>query len=153
MTRGFWGIGIYSPKKIENIGVLWRSAHVFGASFIFTIGSRYSRQPSDTTNASFHVPLYEYKTFEDFQLHCPKATSLVAIEQTPKARSLVHFVHPERCVYLLGAEDLGLPIQILDAAQSVVAIDTAFCLNVAVAGSIVVYDRVSKYKTSLCIQT
>lgn len=41
MKRGYFGIGIYHTKNVLNVGTLWRSAHNFGASFIFTVGMRY----------------------------------------------------------------------------------------------------------------
>ena len=40
----FYGIGIVNTKTEANIGTLWRSAHAFGASFIFTVGRRYRRR-------------------------------------------------------------------------------------------------------------
>lgn len=40
---GYFGIGIESAKTPANVGGLWRSAHAFGAAFIFTIGARYPR--------------------------------------------------------------------------------------------------------------
>ena len=33
----YFGIGIYKPKTQENIGSLWRTAYILGASFIFFI--------------------------------------------------------------------------------------------------------------------
>lgn len=143
MKRGYYGIGIYHPKTTENIGTLWRSAHNFGADFIFTIGKRYVKQASDTTKASRHVPLYEYTTFEDFKEHLPKGCQIVFVEQTEGARNLTHTHHPASCVYVLGAEDHGVPEELMVGFQKVF-IDTPMCLNVAVAGSIVMFDRSSK---------
>ncbi len=34
---GYFGIGIIHGKNSENLGTLWRSASILGASFIFTI--------------------------------------------------------------------------------------------------------------------
>ena len=56
---------------------------------------------------------------------------------------LADFAHPERAVYLLGAEDTGLPQAVTQAAAFHVALpsvrDSSF--NVAAAGSILMYDR------------
>ncbi len=141
MKRGFYGIGIYHPKTNLNIGTLWRSAHNFGASFIFTIGPRYQKQASDTTKAYRHVPLFNYQSFAEFNRNRPFACPLICIEQTTASQNIKEFVHPERAVYLLGAEDYGIPAQITKNAQAVVHIDTPMCLNVAVAGSLVMFDR------------
>jgi tRNA (guanosine-2'-O-)-methyltransferase len=140
MPRGYYGIGIYHPKTTENIGTLWRSAHNFGADFIFTIGKRYKKQASDTTKAEKHIPLYEYTSFEDFKEHLPHGCQMVFIEQTDGARNLKDVCHPEAACYILGAEDYGVPEEMMRGYQKVF-IGTPMCLNVAVAGSIVMYDR------------
>ncbi len=144
MNRGYFGIGIYHPKRAENMGTLWRSAHNFGASFIFTIGQRYKKQSSDTTKAYKHIPLYNYKTFAEFNRNRPYDTPLIAIEQSKKSSSLKTFEHPEKAIYLLGAEDYGIPPAILNKAQNVVHINSPMCLNVSVAGSIIMFDRLTK---------
>lgn len=145
MKRGYFGIGIYHPKTTENIGTLWRSAHNFGADFIFTIGKRYQKQASDTTKAPRHIPLYEYLSFADFKRHIPSGCQIVCIEQTEDAKNLVDVSHPESAIYLLGAEDYGIPEKLMRGLQKVF-IDTPMCLNVAVAGSIVMFDRQAKKK-------
>ena len=106
--RGYFGIGIEHTKTGVNVGTLWRSAHLLGASFIFTIGNRYKKQASDTTKAWRHLPMYEYETFNDFYDNLPYNCRLIGVELDQKATPLERFVHPERCVYLLGAEDHGL---------------------------------------------
>src|ERR1700704_4044333 len=124
MKRGFYGIGIFQPKTEYNIGTLWRSAQNFGASYIFTIGRRYSKQPSDTTKAFRHIPLFNFSSFAEFNKSRPFDCPLIAIEQTDISRDIKSFIHPERAVYLLGAEDFGLPPQALSKAQAVVHIST-----------------------------
>lgn len=143
MKRGYYGIGVYHPKTTENIGTLWRSAHNFGADFIFTIGKRYKKQASDTTKASRHIPLFEYESFEDFKSHLPNGCQVVFIEQADGSKDLKNFSHPETCAYVLGAEDYGVPEEIMRGHQKV-QIESPMCLNVAVAGSIVVFDRNNK---------
>ena len=146
MQRGYYGIGIVGCKTKVNSGTLWRSAHLFGAAFLVMIGPRYggckAREASDTTNARGHVPTFIFPDVATFLQHgrpfdCP----LIAVEQTPDARPLETFTHPSRALYLLGAEDTGLPDLVLNRAQHIVSIATPTCLNVAVAGSIVLYDR------------
>ncbi len=105
MKRGYFGVGMYHTKTETNVGTLWRSAFQLGASFIFTVGKRYKTQSSDTPKAWKNIPLYHYEVIE--QLVMPKDVLLVCVEQggTP----LSNFAHPERAIYLLGAEDHGLP--------------------------------------------
>lgn len=144
MSRGFFGIGIENGKTPVNLGTLFRSAQAFGADFIFTIGKRYSGQRGDTGKSWKSVPLFHYETFKDFYNSMPKATMLVGVEINDKSRNLTNFVHPERAVYLLGAEDWGLSQEALSRCNYVVDIPTSICLNVSTTGSIVIYDRMSK---------
>lgn len=141
--RGYFGIGIYSVKTPDNVGGLWRSAHAMGASFIFTIGARYSFRRIDTTKAWKTVPLFQYDDFDSFIESFPKDCCLIAVENKG-ACDLRGFTHPERAVYILGAEDNGLSDLILEKADAVIEIPSTYCLNVATAGSIVVYDRLCK---------
>ncbi len=140
-TTDFFGIGILHGKTPENLGVLWRTAQNMGASFIFTIGKRYAHQASDTHNAVKCLPYYHYKDFEDFYAHLPKGVRIVGVEKDERAVNLETFKHPKRCVYLLGAEDHGLTQEALNRSHFLVQFPSIYSLNVAVAGSIVLYDR------------
>lgn len=141
LENEFFGIGIQNGKTPENLGVLWRTAQNMGASFIFTIGNRYSKQACDTHNAVKSIPYYHYETFDDFLKNIPKGARIVGIELTDSAEELSSFNHPRRCVYLLGAEDHGLSNKAIDSAHFLVKFKSTLSLNVAVAGSIVLYDR------------
>lgn len=146
--RGYWGLAVYKPKTEANIGGLWRSAHAFGAGFLMVIGARYRRQCTDTSNASVHIPLFHYRTLEDFLEYIPYGCQKVAVELVEGAIPLTRFVHPAQAVYILGGEDMTLPQSVIKHCQSVVVIPTAICLNLSTAGSIVAYDRVAKYDKS-----
>jgi tRNA G18 (ribose-2'-O)-methylase SpoU len=138
-----FGIGVYHPKTAENIGTLWRAAHLYGASHIFTIGARYRRQASDTSKAWKSIPLIHFADFEDFNDHRPHDLPLVGIELDERSVPLSTFNHPRSATYLLGAEDHGLPEQVLAKCQHVLQIEAAnpWSMNVAMAGSLVIYDR------------
>lgn len=143
--RGYWGFGVYHPKTEVNIGTLWRSAHAFGASFLFTVGRRYKQQSSDVTVAWKHLPLWHFETMEDLKQHLPHSCPLIGVELDERARSLANFCHPERCCYLLGAEDHGLPLVVMDQCHQLIQIPSLeYCLNVASAGTVVMYDRMAK---------
>ena len=144
LTRGYFGIGIYNGKNIQNVGTLWRSAAILGADFIFTIGDRYTKQCSDTMSTPRHIPLYHYGDGEDFFNHVPCGCKVVAVELCDGSIPLDKYYHGERCIYLLGAEDDGLPPEVLARCDDKVQIYGEYCLNVAVAGSIVMYDRITK---------
>ena len=141
MTRGYFEIGVYHVKSKCNIGTLWRSAYQLGAAGIFTIGRRYTGQASNTCKAERHIPLRHYTDWEEFCVGRPLGAQLVGIEMG--GRSLSTFTHPQRAIYLLGAEDHGLPDGIIRHCQHVVSLDAVrqASYNVSVAGSIVMYHR------------
>jgi len=138
----FFEIGVFQPKTEVNIGTLWRTAYQLGASGIFTIGQRYKTQSSDTCKSTRHIPLRRFLTIEDFISSLPRETTLVGIEMG--GIPLSYFSHPKQATYLLGAEDHGLPKKVLDYCNCVLSLEAVNQLsyNVAVAGSIVLYDRV-----------
>jgi len=145
MTKGYFGIGVENLKTAANLGSLWRSAHSLGAAFIFTVGRRYQSQASDTSAAYQWIPLFQYATMEDCVDGLPRSCPLVGIEFPHQdAQPLPKFVHPARASYLLGGEDCGLSKTALAKCHKLVYIPCGFCLNVAVAGSVVMYDRVTK---------
>lgn len=143
MSRGFFAVGAYHPKTEANIGTLMRSAHIFGAAYVFTIGRRYRRQASDTPNTTIHIPLFHFETIDDALAHLPFSTPLVGVELDPRGTDLHEYHHPDRAAYLLGAEDHGLPAHVIDRCHALVEIATPLprSMNVATAGSIVLYDR------------
>ena len=145
MSKQF-AIGIYQPKTKENIGTLWRSAYIMGATFIFTIGKRYKTQASDTCKAERQIPCFNFETFADFEKNRPQNMLIIPVENCQNSISLQEFEHPKQAVYLLGAEDKGLPKEITEKYQSVI-INTPkkICLNVSTTGSIVMFDRINKF--------
>ena len=145
-TRGFFGIGIENTKTKANIGTLWRSAYALGAAFIFVIGERYKKQASDTIKAPRYIPMYHYDTFEEFTKNIPDNCEVIGVEIDYSAKDLTIFNHPERAIYLLGAEDLGLTKEAIKRCNRLVQIESETCLNVSVAGSIIMYDRNLKRK-------
>lgn len=145
MNRGFCGIGVVHGKSPQNVGTLWRSAEAFGAAFIFTIDQRYSHQLTDKWATPDRIPLLYFPTVTDLRAHLPFGCQLIGVEIAEGARPLPKFTHPARACYLLGAEDCGLTNEARTACHQLVVLPAAsHCLNVAVAGSIVLYDRATR---------
>lgn len=142
--ESFFGIGVYQPKTNHNIGTLWRSAYILGASFIFIIDGKYKPQTSDTTKSWSKIPFYRYDSFEHFYGTMPYSTQLVGIEMSHNSQSIRTFAHPPRAAYLLGAEDNGLPETVLEKCHHLIQLPGSSSLNVAVSGSLVIYDRIQK---------
>ncbi|MFP3920452.1 MAG: RNA methyltransferase [Dichotomicrobium sp.] len=141
-TRGYFAIGVERISKPMNLGNLMRSAHGFGASFAFTVGAdpRAFEAKSDTSKSAGHLPMYHWADAADMRL--PMHCRLVGIELLDEATDLPSFRHPARAAYVLGPERGSLSEAMIARCDYVVKIPTAFCINVAMAGAIVMYDRV-----------
>lgn len=140
--RGYFGIGVEGISKPMNLGNLMRSAHAFGAGFVFTVDAYYKLRDakSDTSKAPEQVPYYAWDTVGDMAL--PKGCRLVGVELLDEAVDLPSFRHPSQAAYVLGPERASLSPELVAKCEFVVKIPTAFCINVATAGAIVMYDRI-----------
>ena len=142
-SRGYFAIGVESVSKPMNFGNLSRTAYGFGAAFVFTIAAQQRvLEPESDTGASYdHMPWYAFGSVEELRL--PEACTLVAVELTDDAIELPSFRHPQRAAYVLGPEGGSVSPALLAKAAFTVKIPTRFCLNVATAGAVVMYDRTS----------
>lgn len=140
--RGYFAIGAEGINKGFNLGNLVRTSHAFGASFFFTVGASVSYsevKSTDTSHADIHLPFYAYKSIEEFTL--PKDCALVGVELIDDAIDLPSFRHPLRAAYVLGPEKGSLSPEMVKRCDHIVKIPTKFCVNVGIAGAIVIYDR------------
>jgi tRNA G18 (ribose-2'-O)-methylase SpoU len=140
--RGYFGIGAERISKALNLGNLMRSAHGFGASFTFTIGATYQalEARADTSKGALHLPHYNWASPGELVL--PARCRLVGVELLDEAIDLPSFQHPRCAAYVLGPEKGSLSPALLARCDYVVRIPTSFCINLAMAGAIVMYDRV-----------
>ena len=61
--RGYFGVGLEQSSKPMNAGNLFRTAHAFGANFIFTVNAEYSvkKAKSDTEQIPDNLKALEKK--------------------------------------------------------------------------------------------
>ncbi len=139
--RGYFGIGAEGISKPMNLGNLIRSAHAFGASFVFLVDAHYTigEAPSDTSHAEQQLPLYRFDAVEHVIL--PKGCALIGVELLDEATLLPSFRHPLNAAYVFGPERSSLSAAMVARCDHVVRIPTRFCINLAAAGAIVMYDR------------
>jgi tRNA G18 (ribose-2'-O)-methylase SpoU len=139
--RGYFGIGAEGISKPMNLGNLIRSAHAFGASFVFLVDPHHtiSGAPSDTSNAQAQLPFYRFDAAQ--QLVLPKGCALIGVELLDEAVDLPSFRHPLNAAYVFGPERSSLSPAMVARCAHVVRIPTRFCINLAAAGAIVMYDR------------
>jgi tRNA G18 (ribose-2'-O)-methylase SpoU len=141
--RGYFGVGVEGLSKPMNLGALMRTAHAFGASFTFTVDAAAAIREvelADTSKSTGHVPHFAWPQLADMQL--PQGCQLVGVELADDAVDLPVFRHPHAAAYVLGRERGDLTPAMLQRCAHVVRIPTRFCLNVAVAAALVMYDRV-----------
>ena len=100
--RGYFGFGAEGISKPMNMGNLVRSAHAFGAQFVFTVSAHYSVREgkSDTSKAPNHLPWYDWDKPEEMNL--PNKCKLVGVELVDDAVELPSFHHPKQAAYILG---------------------------------------------------
>ena len=144
--RGYCGIGAEGVSKSANVGALLRTAHAFGASFCFTVGAGFDSRAgrrSDTADTPSHVPLWRFDDADAIAM--PRECALVGVELLDDAVDLPSFRHPLTAAYVLGPERSGLSPAVLARCRHVIRIPTRFALNLAIAGAIVLYDRVLQH--------
>jgi tRNA G18 (ribose-2'-O)-methylase SpoU len=141
-VRGYFAVGVEGISKSMNVGSLLRSAHAFGASFMFTVAAVYDREEgdlADTSHAQGHTPLYSFDSVDDMVL--PRGCQLVGVEITDDAIALPSFRHPQQAAYVFGPERGSLSTAMVDRCKHVVQIPARFSFNVGIAGALVMYDR------------
>ena len=140
--KGYFGIGIEGPSKAVNVGTLFRTAHAFGASFVFTVRAQYNPRDgsaSDTSDTPGAVPTYHFADLPAF--HLPLGCRLVGVEIADDAIDLPSFRHPRQAAYIVGSEREGLSPEMQMLCDYVVKIPTRFSVNLGVAGALIMYDR------------
>lgn len=139
--RGFAAIGLHQPKTLANVGSVLRAAHCYGTAMVAQSGRRYQNASTDTMKAYRHLPLLQVDDLFDV---IPHDCVPVAVDLLDDARDLTHYVHPERAFYIFGPEDGTLGRAITDRCRDKIFVPTVFCMNLAAAVNVVLYDRMAK---------
>lgn len=143
MSRGFACIGLDGPKHAVNIGAVLRAAYCYNVAQVNIARCRAKdlEFKTNTSKAHRHIPTF---IVDDPLEYRPHATQVVAVELVDGATPLPLFHHPERALYVFGAEDATLGKRILDRAQHTVMVPTRSCMNLAATVNVVLYDRLLK---------
>lgn len=142
LPRGYFGIGVEGISKPMNLGAILRTAHAFRASFAFAIQPVIDVREllqSDTSIAIDNMPVHVHASLAQFNL--PMGCRLIGVEITDDAIDLPSFKHPTAAAYVLGAEQDSLSPALQERCDFIIRIPTRFCVNLSVAGAIVMYDR------------
>lgn len=141
--RGFAAIGLYHPKNHLNVGSVIRAARCFDAAMVACSGYRITRRrcPTDPGVGVRHLPCIYCDDLMDV---APAFATIVGVEIANGARDLASYTHPESAYYIFGPEDGSLPPSALALCRDVVQIPSRYCLNLAAAVNVVLYDRSAK---------
>lgn len=142
--RGYAAIGLDNPKSAVNLGSVMRAAGVYGAALVAISGHRFPigrMATTDTQKHHRHIPLIRVEDVLGLSLYdCVP----VAVDLVPDAMPLPEYKHPERALYVFGAEDATLGSRILERCRDRVYVPTSGCMNLAACVNVVLYDRLAK---------
>lgn len=150
-TETFCGFAFWNNKNQGNVGTSLRTASALGiADFFCTIGDRYTRPRSDTIYSNYRHPVFSFKDFETFIESAPQHCQLIAVEQHEKAVCLSNFEHPQRALYIFGAEDEGIPKKYLEQIKHKVCLPSpiGISMNLSACASIIMWDRYKNFSTN-----
>ena len=143
-----FAIAAWETSKEHNVGTLVRTAHAAAASEVILLGEREWNVEAART-ADLYTEIVQLPAEPDsFRAHlAARRWNLVAVELADASTNLFDAHYPDRPCFFLGAELGGIPPELLGDAALIVQIPQwglVPCLNLAVAGSIVVYDYLAK---------
>lgn len=142
-----FAIAAWDISKEHNVGSLVRTAHAAAASELVLVGEREWNVEAART-AELYTSIVQLTGVDEFLDHlAARRWNLVAVELHERSVNLFEARYPDRPCFLLGAELGGVPEELVDAATMVVQIPQwglVPSLNLAVAGSIVLYDYLTK---------
>ncbi len=143
--RGYSCIGLDNPKSTINIGSVFRASKCYGVSFVAISGERAKNNlgsiPTDTQKGIRHIPVLRIKDIHDV---IPFDCVPVAIDIVENSIPLPEYKHPERAMYIFGAEGATLGRRVLSWCKDIVSIPTNGCMNLAATVNVVLYDRMLK---------
>jgi len=144
-------VAMVNVKYWRNIWALFRTAEGFGIDKFFIIPDNDYVIPKDIKKKMYleKEPYQKLKiiTIEKLK-EMIKGQNAVSVELDDDAESLENFVWGKEPLIILGAEDSGIPKEILKITRKVMMPmqGEVRCLNVACAGSVVLYDVIIKQK-------
>jgi tRNA G18 (ribose-2'-O)-methylase SpoU len=142
-------IAAWNITKEHNVGSLVRTAHAAAAEEVVLVGERDWNVEAAKTS-ELYTTVTRLSGIEAFRRHLEsRRWNLVAVELDHRAVNVFDAEYPVRPCFLLGAELAGIPGELIDEAELVVQIPQwglVPSLNLAIAGSIVLYDYLGKLR-------
>jgi len=141
-------IAIENLERDFNMGTIVRSANAFGVRHIHVIGRRqWNKRGAMATDKYLHM--HYHSTVMDFVSEMKlRAKVIVAIDNVDESVGLHSVELPKNAILVFGAEGPGLSDELLEVADSVVAIEqfgSTRSINVGVAAGIAMYEWLRTY--------
>ena len=147
MARSNVSIILQRPKYIQNLGAIVRACACFQVNTIYWTGDRLDLETVARLPRELRMKAYQtvrlIRTERPFDL-IEDATP-VCIELLENAQSLPVFAHPSNAAYVFGPEDGSVSQVFRRLCHQFVSIPSRYCVNLAAACNIVLYDRVMKH--------
>lgn len=150
-TESYPAVVLENPKFARNISMVIRimagflnHANLFITSkrFYDSLKQDVRRLPREERMKAYHNVDLIYHTKP---LNLLKGTP-VCVELVNGAVPLPYFNHPEKAIYIFGAEDGGVSKALRVQCHHFIYIPTNACFNLATTVGMVLYDRYSKEK-------
>lgn len=147
-------IALINPKNKHNVAKVVRSASCFGLKQVWWTGDRVQmggekRLPREERMKGWRD--VEYRQFDQVFDQFDRDVVPVCVELRPDAEPLPMFEHPDKALYVFGPEDGHVGQMWARHCQRFVVIPTRYCLNLATAVTLVLYDRQMKREPHLTI--
>lgn len=130
-----------------NISQLMRSANHFGAEKFFYFGKK-RFDPRAAVGTQHYVDIQFLSSIEELK-KLKETYTFVGLENTNSTNMLYDFNWPSRSLIIVGEEGSGIVPEVLELCDYIVEIanlGSVRSLNTATAGSLAMYDIVSKTK-------
>jgi tRNA(Leu) C34 or U34 (ribose-2'-O)-methylase TrmL len=141
-----------NPKYPQNVGGALRACASFGIPEFYWSGERviFNAQhlPRPERRKHYRQSVRFAQDQNALERLIERGGIPVAVEVKPNAENLLFFEHPEKAIYVFGPEDGSLSKEILQVCHRFVFIPTHYCLNLAAAINVVLYDRRIKAMSS-----
>ncbi|MBU4069476.1 MAG: hypothetical protein KJ646_00670 [Nanoarchaeota archaeon] len=142
-------IAVMNLSNEANIGGLIRTANAADIKEVIIVG-RKKWNKGAATGAHSRIRIVKMRTSDEFVEYCRENNyNIVSVEIGEDSCNIFEYKYPKNTMLVVGNEGTGVPSKILNNSASRVYIPQyggIECLNVAVAGSIAIYDWIRKNK-------
>lgn len=140
-------IGLYQPKSASNVWWVLRAAGIYWSSFVAIQDGAYKWYVTDTNKEYRRTPVFNNIHLKDI---VPFDCVPVCVELKKEAQNLINYRHPKSAFYIFWPEDWDVSDEVINICRDIVYIPGNYCMNLAAAVNVVLYDRMAKKDFIFC---